>query len=105
MSRGWMSSPRAMDRRTTSPPPRDVTLDALGDHPAGDDVPSDDDVATESPPDFLDAARAEMPAETAPPDDTAAAGCGCRAQPRGTASPLLAAVALLALRRRRIKAR
>jgi MYXO-CTERM domain-containing protein len=87
------------------PPPRDVTLDALGDHPAGDDVPSDDDVATESPPDFLDAARAEMPAETAPPDDTAAAGCGCRAQPRGTASPLLAAVALLALRRRRIKAR
>lgn len=87
------------------PTPIDVALDALGDHPAGDDVSSDDDVAPESPPDFLDAARGEMPAEGDPPDDTATAGCGCRARPRAAASPLLAAVAALALRRRRLKAR
>ncbi len=91
--------------------PLDVALDALGDHPVTDDdvplddVPPDEDVAAESPPDFLDAARAEMPPEGDPPDDTAAEGCGCRARPHATASPLLAAVALLALRRRRLTAR
>jgi hypothetical protein len=91
------------------PTPLDVALDALGDHPAGDDVSRDDvpgdDVATETPPDFLDAARAEMPAEGDPPEATATEGCGCRARPRVAASPLLAAVALLALRRRRLTAR